>query len=120
MLQKLSSPTGLPPPDELHEVLSTHPFVIVDGVMNFRAISGAQLDHTVKPLHVFRSGDITRITDTGKEQLRRLGVKKVFDLRSDHELATLDTPLPKIPGVELVRVPIYPDDAFDDVKRELL
>ena len=43
----------------------------------------------------------------GKAQLKELGVKTVYDLRSDTEIERYDTPCPQIDGVEIVRVPVF-------------
>ncbi|CAL1700431.1 unnamed protein product [Somion occarium] len=43
----------------------------------------------------------------GKTRLCELGIKKVFDLRSDTEIAKWTTPCPHIDGVEIVRTPVF-------------
>jgi hypothetical protein len=116
------------PPDELQKILSTPPFVVVEGVMNIRTIatpdSHYTIDHPdpnciVKPFHVFRSAELSHITDTGKDQLRAFGIKKVFDLRSDYEIAKFDSPVPNIEGVEFVRVPsVMNVSSFENAKIE--
>ncbi|KAH9884125.1 protein-tyrosine phosphatase-like protein [Cubamyces lactineus] len=93
--------------------LAAPPFVSIDGVFNIRdfgagypTVSGTS---RVKPLRLFRSGELARITDTGIQQLRSLGIQRVFDLRVDSEIAKYGTASKLIDGVELVRVPIIQD-----------
>ncbi|KZT35550.1 hypothetical protein SISSUDRAFT_160575 [Sistotremastrum suecicum HHB10207 ss-3] len=90
------------------------PFVVVDGVSNIRDLGGYPLPHgNVSKKHVaFRSAEVSSITEKGKEQLRRLGVSVVYDLRSDLELAKFNAPLPDIPGVEVTRVPVFKSEDY--------
>ena len=44
---------------------------------------------------------------SGKAQLKDLGVKTVYDLRSDTEIERYETPCPEIEGVEIVRIPVF-------------
>ncbi|RPD71396.1 hypothetical protein L226DRAFT_468697 [Lentinus tigrinus ALCF2SS1-7] len=104
--------------------LSSPPFVQVEGIFNIRDFgagyptSGTAATATasgrVKPLHLFRSGEPTRITPLGIEQLRALGVKKIFDLRADIEIAKYKTATPEIEGVEVVRASIL-EETLDPV-----
>lgn len=72
---------------------------------------------------MYRSAEVASITDegdlmlgilfatllncVGKEQVRRLGIKTVFDLRSDTEIKKYNAPLPTIEDVELLHVPVF-------------
>lgn len=98
-------------PDEVEKVLSNHPFVTVEGVINIRDVggypSGLYTSRIVKPLSVIRSGEPTRIADSGKQQLRALGIRKIFDLRADVEIKTYQSETPDIEGIDIVRAPIY-------------
>jgi len=117
-------------PNELRKILSSPPFVVVEGVMNIRTIAAADSNYTinqpdpkiiVKPFHIFRSAELSRITNTGKDQLRALGIKKVFDLRSDYEIAKFETPVPSVEGVEFIRVPpVMKAEAFETAKIDAL
>lgn len=80
-------------------VLSTPPFLIVDGLFNLRDISdGTQT--SLKQGYCFRCGSLERITEHGKDELKQLGVKTIFDLRSARE--TSQFPDPEIDGIETV------------------
>ncbi|KAJ7198464.1 protein-tyrosine phosphatase-like protein [Mycena pura] len=98
-------------------VLSFPPFVAVEGVINIRSIGGyksdASLNRVVRPAIVFRSGEVSRITEAGKEQLRALGVRRVFDLRTNFEAEVYDAAAPVIPGIEVVRAPMGVEGGWD-------
>lgn len=89
--------------------LASPPFVVVDGVVNIRDLGGYDSMHSngaVKPKAILRSGEMTHITDAGKQQLKELGVRKVFDLRADVEIKRYNALTQVINGVEIIRVPI--------------
>ncbi|KAI0636371.1 protein-tyrosine phosphatase-like protein [Trametes polyzona] len=95
-------------------LLSAPPFVQVEGVFNIRdfgagmpvaAHGDANHARRVKPLVLFRSGEFGRITDRGIQQFRALGIRKVYDLRSDSEVAKYQSDK-SIDGVDVVRAPI--------------
>ncbi|KNZ79976.1 hypothetical protein J132_08331 [Termitomyces sp. J132] len=97
------------------DVLSSPPFVVVPGVINIRALGGTSAEGTqmhIKPLHVFCSGELTRITDVGRSKLEELGVTTVFDLRSDSEIAEFHSETPDIPGIRFVRAPALTENAW--------
>lgn len=97
-------------------ILSSPPFVVVEGVINIRDVGGyptSNPDLFVKSSSVFRSGEPSRITDHGKEQLHSLKIVKIFDMRSDSEIVAYKTQPPAIEGVELVRVPISDKESYD-------
>ncbi|KAA1469502.1 hypothetical protein DENSPDRAFT_835137 [Dentipellis sp. KUC8613] len=100
-------------------LLTSAPFVTVDGVINIRDVGGypTALDSTtiVKTGILYRSGEPTRLTAKGSEQLRALGIRKVFDLRSEAEIKKYKSPTPEIEGVEFVRIPVSQDEAYDPV-----
>ena len=96
--------------------LSSPPFVQVEGIFNIRDFGAGYPAATgrVKPLHLFRSGEPTRISPKGIEQLKALGIKKIFDLRADIEIAKYKTATPEIEGVEIVRASIL-EETLDPV-----
>lgn len=90
------------------------PFVDVQGVVNIRAVGGCRTtSQKVKNSSLFRSGELSRITPAGKEKLLSLGVRKVFDMRSDVEIASYGTTVPVIEGLEIVRIPIAQEIGWD-------
>ena len=85
--------------------LPSPPFLSIDGVYNFRDVGcwypmkGGELRNR----YIFRSGELSRITSQGKQQLKELGITTIYDLRSVPEV---ETPLVEIPGIEQVSMPV--------------
>jgi len=101
---------------EVQNILSSPPFVVVDGVINIRDIGGYPTLNPnlfVKRFSVFRAGELSGITDRGKEQLHALKIAKIFDMRSDSEIASYKAEGPAIEGVEFVRVPVSQKQSYD-------
>ncbi|KAH8835007.1 protein-tyrosine phosphatase-like protein [Flagelloscypha sp. PMI_526] len=66
------------------------PFVVIDGVFNARAVGGYELSDGkhVKDNIFFRAGELSSITPDGVKTLRDdLGIRQIFDTRSDAEIA---------------------------------
>ncbi|EGO00634.1 hypothetical protein SERLA73DRAFT_178494 [Serpula lacrymans var. lacrymans S7.3] len=105
--------------ESLQKILSSPPFVVVDGVINIRDIGGCATSttpgHVVKSGLIFRSGEPSRITEEGKNQLRALGIHKIYDMRSDHEIKNYKAASLDIEGIECIRVPIVPKELNDPV-----
>lgn len=100
--------------ESLSKVLSSPPFITVDGVANIREVGGFPIiavNHVlVKSGYYFRAADPSKITDKGKEQLRSFGIMKIFDFRSPQEIKA---PILSIEGVKVIPVPISDDRPFD-------
>ncbi|KAJ7023416.1 protein-tyrosine phosphatase-like protein [Mycena alexandri] len=96
-------------------ILFSPPFVVVDGVINIRTIGGYKIDNSllVTPGLIFRSGEVSGITEAGKQQLLALGIRRIFDMRSNLEINSYKTASPDIPGVEFVHVPIGKEVTWD-------
>lgn len=95
------------PSDTVQRVLTSSPFVYVPGTFNTRDVglvpTSTGEPSKLRPGLVYRSGGLGRLTDDGKSLLAdKLGVKKIFDLRSveEHE----QSPDPEIGGVENIWV----------------
>ncbi|KAK7436534.1 hypothetical protein VKT23_000384 [Stygiomarasmius scandens] len=98
------------------------PFVDIEGVINCRLVGGYPTSNpsvVVKPIALFRSGDPSRITDRGKEQMVSLGIRRIFDLRADTEVSAYASARAAIPGVESVKVPVSDKEGFDPVNLAL-
>jgi hypothetical protein len=78
-------------------IISSPPFVQIDGVLNARDIGGydsrpiSQAKPDAPALEVrkgvlYRSAETCGITDAGKKALKELRVTAVFDLRSKYEI----------------------------------
>ncbi|KIY63706.1 hypothetical protein CYLTODRAFT_432849 [Cylindrobasidium torrendii FP15055 ss-10] len=89
-------------------ILDAPPFVHVSGVINIRQLGGyatKQPGTITKTNAIFRSGELTHITQEGKEELRALGVKRVFDMRAPAEVKQLEGATPEVDGVVFEAVP---------------
>jgi len=110
-----------------HPIASKYPFIQVEGALNFRELGGLPIAGAptlqTRPGLIFRSGQISALTDNGKGTLRSLGVQTVFDFRSAREFEKYDAPIPSIPGIEIHHVPIFDEKAFtpeETLKRQNL
>lgn len=74
----------------------------IENVNNFRDFGGYQ---NVKPNVLFRSSGLQDITATSMRQLRDLGIKYIFDLRSSIEVQ--NHPTPDIPGITRLHIPVF-------------
>jgi len=102
-------------PGYVQDRLSKPPFVTILGVVNVRDLGSYPTDkpgYVTKPGLLFRSGEVSAITEEGKSRLKELGITTVFDLRSDTEIIKWKTPSPEIEGVEIVRVPVFKVDDY--------
>ena len=89
------------PKEQLYAALQTPPFIYIPGTYNSRDVGLVPGVSRIRPGLVFRSGGLERLSDEGKALIKeKLGVKRVFDLRSqrEHEAAAD----PEIEGVENV------------------
>jgi hypothetical protein len=68
---------------------------------------------------VFRSGDTSRVTEKGKEALKSLGIRKVFDLRSDQEVAKYGIGEVVIDGIEFERVGVVERVWYDPISLQM-
>ncbi|EAU84322.2 hypothetical protein CC1G_01318 [Coprinopsis cinerea okayama7 len=98
-------------PAYVADVLSKPPFVTVPGVINFRDLgsypSTTHPGKVTKPKLLFRSAELSGITDEGKAKLKELGVTQVYDLRSDTEIKKYNTPSPEIDGIHFHHIPVF-------------
>ncbi|KAB5577619.1 protein-tyrosine phosphatase-like protein [Coniochaeta sp. 2T2.1] len=93
------------PSDTVQAALTSPPFVYVPGTFNTRDVglvpTSTGEPSKLRPGFVYRSGGLERLTDDGKSMLaNKLGIKKIFDLRSNGEHGK--SPDPEIPGIENV------------------
>jgi len=116
----MASPSAWNP--ETPASLPTPPFVTLSGIPNFRDLGGWPIaswpHHSVRRNYVFRCGEPTKATDEAVEKIKSLGVKHIFDLRSNpeirqHQLSGRSAGVTNWPGVERVYVPVFPEDSYD-------
>ncbi|THH10695.1 hypothetical protein EW145_g1158 [Phellinidium pouzarii] len=97
--------------DLVQRILNSPPFHSVDGVINFRDLGSSS--GAITPGILFRSGELTRLSQRGKDELKALGVATVFDLRSQSEITKYSSATPEIDGVRFVHVPVSDKDEYD-------
>jgi protein-tyrosine phosphatase len=87
------------------------------GCANVRDLGGLPLagGGRTRGGRVIRADALARLTPAGRASLRRHGVRRVVDLRTEEEAAGEAA----LPGVELVRVPIRPSGPTDPLWPEL-
>jgi len=71
----------------------------------------------VKPGLLYRSGDLSRLSEEDLGRLRRIGIRMIIDFRADREL--LLHPTPRIETVEEVNRLMIPDSARDGAEQML-
>ncbi|KAI3318011.1 protein-tyrosine phosphatase-like protein [Xylariaceae sp. AK1471] len=105
-------------PEQYEPVLSSPPFIFVDGTFNTRDL-GLVPDSPLRANYAFRSGALGKLTDNGKAVISgKLGVKRIFDLRSVEERTRM--PEPDIDGVENTWIQTSNPDAKPDLNRFLV
>lgn len=106
----------------MNSKLTEPPFVQAEGVINLRDAGGqpshlpSYTNHIVKPRYLYRAGEPSRITPKGVTQLRdELGVRKIFDLRSDMEVKGYKADPLIVDGIGYVKAPVSSAEAYDPV-----
>lgn len=94
------------------------PFHYIQGLPNFRDLGGVAWPiagaRMVRGGVVYRSSEPSRVTDAGVARLQALGIRKVYDLRSQRELerdaaAGHDRRVREWPGAERIFAPVFLD-----------
>jgi len=121
-------------PTFVQEILSRPPFVNIPGVINARDLgnlpSQSHQGSVTKLGYLFRTAELSRITEEGiasnnnislfrnssfslgKARINQLGITKVFDLRSDTEIAKYNSPSPVIDNVAILHTPIFKTEDY--------
>lgn len=113
---------GHPDPALVAEILSKPPFVKIEGVSNVRTLGSYQVPSKngsspqliTRPNFLFRSAEISGITEKGKSQLRDLNIRKIFDLRSKTEMDKYNAPVPEIEDVDVRWTPVFKTQDYSD------
>ncbi|THH29670.1 hypothetical protein EUX98_g4526 [Antrodiella citrinella] len=102
-------------PEYVQDRLSRAPFVNITGVDNVRDLGSyptSYAGYMTKPSYVLRGAEISSITEEGKERLKKLGVTRVYDLRSDTEIAKWGTASPDMGDLEIIRTPVFKTEDY--------
>lgn len=114
---EMETPPRSPHIDHLASV-----FMDVEGVRMFRDIGGyvTTTSKHVKSGLLYRSGEPSNLTSTGKEALLMLGIKKIFDFRSPIEINDGEVFAKFIleTDVERIAAPVFRDEDWLPEKRE--
>ncbi|UOQ49926.1 tyrosine-protein phosphatase [Gracilibacillus caseinilyticus] len=92
----------------------------IEGAINFRDMGGYQTGdgRTVVQGKFFRSGDLSKLTDAGLQQLKQLNIWKICDFRSKNEIS--ENPDPIIEQAEHVHMPVIPkNEKILDPKQQM-
>ncbi len=81
----------------------------VEGVINFRDIGGYSTasGQRVRQGVLYRSGDLSAVTEDGAAVLAEIGLRTVYDLRTSSEIVNRPNRLP--PGANSIHLPIHED-----------
>jgi len=82
----------------------------VENVINFRDVGGYynKDGNKIKEGVLFRSGDLSKLTDIGIERINHLGIKTIYDLRTSDEISARPDRIPD--GVSYIHFPIYSEN----------
>ena len=96
-------------------------FINVEAVKNLRDVGGYPVSSgiSIRRKLVYRSGYLDDLTEKGRLQIQKLGIKKIFDLRSSLEVGRskrengqYECWLASSDGPERIAVPIFRDEDF--------
>lgn len=80
---------------------------LVSGATNFRDVGGLPAgDGLTREGVLFRSGNLVAVDDAGVQTLRRLGIRRVIDLRDDTEVAHAPSRLDDL-AVDMQHEPLF-------------
>ncbi|CAG8611168.1 5313_t:CDS:10 [Ambispora gerdemannii] len=102
-----------------NRVINNVPRIIkIGGVKNFRDVGGWKctvnnndnLSYYVRSRFVFRSAELSMITDKGIEALKRLNIQKIFDLRSNSK--RFKAVPENIANAQRIHTPVFPESSI--------
>ena len=83
----------------------------LDGAFNFRDAGGlaCREGRSMRSGLIYRSDELSRLSDRDLERLERLGIRSVCDVRTPNERKSKPDRLPPSPGLRAVHIPICPN-----------
>ncbi|MET0736186.1 MAG: tyrosine-protein phosphatase [Microbacterium sp.] len=92
------------PDDPVHDPA---PGPLVSGADNFRDVGGLRAGaHRTRTGVLFRSGNLARLDDGGRQALAELGIRRIIDLRADEEVHRSPSLVAGL-DLETQRVPLF-------------
>jgi hypothetical protein len=96
-------------------LLSFPPFVEIAGIPNFRDLGGYPISsspsHSVRREVIYRCAEPSQVTKDGVESMQRLGITRIYDLRSVPEIQRSEAAgrggVVEWEGCERVFVPVF-------------
>ena len=95
----------------------------VEGCPNLRDLGGYETEEgrRVRWGLVYRSSNLSRLTEKGIDQIKRLGIKRIYDFRTEAEALKLPSRFPESTAEATVTLPIQhgefePTSVFDRIK----
>ncbi|WP_102027713.1 tyrosine-protein phosphatase [Salirhabdus sp. Marseille-P4669] len=84
--------------------------ITLEGCFNFRDLGGYRTEsgQRVKVGMLYRSGNLSQLTENDVEKLRSLGIRKICDLRGDGEVTRY--PDPELEGATWYHTPVLSDE----------
>ncbi|MDG1773637.1 MAG: tyrosine-protein phosphatase [Oceanicoccus sp.] len=98
--------------------VATRRHIPFEGTPNFRDYGGYKTrdGRAIKWRQLFRSGELSKLTDNDQDQFGSLDIRIVFDFRRDDERLKDPSLLPESAMPEMVPLPINPGNAVDFVE----
>jgi protein-tyrosine phosphatase len=93
-----------------------------DGLSNFRDIGGVRTadGHTLKPGVLFRSDELSRMTERDLAKLEELDIKLICDLRSLQERQRKQPRTAPSKAIQIVNIPLHDQATQDGSRKKLL
>lgn len=97
----------------------TNRFFKMDSVHNFRDIGGYYTEdgHQIRWGKIYRSGSLSRLSDRDKEEINKLGIKTILDLRSADSKRSFPQDL--LDDKNYIRIPIG-DDGYEFISPKIM
>jgi protein tyrosine/serine phosphatase len=98
--------------------LPSPPFIEIDGISNFRDLGGYPISSTqsIRSSVIYRCAEPSQVTKNGIEAMQKLGINKVYDLRSNNEIernkASGRGGVTEWDGCERLFVPVFKDEDY--------
>lgn len=102
-----------------HRKVATPQF---EKLFNFRDIGGLKTDEgtLMKSGVLFRSDELSRVTDHDSALLQKFNIKVICDLRTPKECNKKPSPLSLTQGINLINIPLHDQETHDISRKQLV